>query len=131
MLFFVSLLPFTTKFMATCFESDSTPAVMIYGLDILVATLTMKGIIRSAAKTPDILVDESAESELNALLRRRQFAVVIIVCTLVFAFFLPKIAVAGYIAVTILFFLIPAISTARARWKHTNRVEGERGKKSS
>ncbi|MDD1758548.1 MAG: hypothetical protein LUQ22_07450, partial [Methanotrichaceae archaeon] len=96
MLFFVSLLPFTTKLMSTHFESDPTAVVVIYGLDILAATLTMNGIIRSAINTPDILVDESAESELKALMRRRQFGVAIIVSTLILAFFFPKIAVAGY-----------------------------------
>ncbi|MCJ7443674.1 MAG: hypothetical protein MUO26_03945 [Methanotrichaceae archaeon] len=88
MMFFVSLLPFTTKLMATHFESDPIAAVMIYGLDLLAATLTMNGIIRSAASTPDILVDELAESGLNALLRRRQFGVAMIACTLILAFFL-------------------------------------------
>ena len=131
MLFFVSLLPFTTKLMSTHFESDPTAVVVIYGLDILAATLTMNGIIRSAINNPDILVDESAENELKALLRRRQFAVAVIVCTLILAFFFPKIAAAGYIAATIQFFLIPSFSTARARWRHTNRVERESGKKSS
>ena len=140
MLFFVSLLPFTTKLMATylghppalpgtIFGLDllsvsvtvnaimrsaiSTP-VTIYGLDLLAATLSLIAIMKSAINTPEILVDNAAEGELNALLRKEQFGVVIIVCSSILAFFFPLIAVSGYIVVSILFFLTPTLSTAKA-----------------
>jgi uncharacterized membrane protein len=140
MLFFVSLLPFTTKLMATYLghpptvpvtfygldllaawetlnaitrSAISTP-VTIYGLNLLAATLALIAIMRSAITTPEILIDESAKTELNAMLRREQLGVAIIVCTLFLAVFFPLIAVSGYIVVSILFFLTPTISTARA-----------------
>ena len=140
MLFFVSLLPFTTKLMAsylgnpptipvTINGSDlidvsmtmnaimrsaiSTP-VAIYGLNLLAATLALVAIIRSAISTPDVLADDSAESELNALLRREQLGAAIIVGTIILAVFFPLIAVSGFIVVSILFFLTPTISTAKA-----------------
>jgi len=143
MLFFVSLLPFTTKLMATYLGNPptipitingsdlldvsvtvnaimrsaiSTP-VAIYGLDLLAATLALIAIIKSAIITPDLLANDSAESELNALLRREQLGAVIIACTLILAIFFPLIAVSGYIVVSILFFLTPTISTAKATLK--------------
>ena len=146
MLFFVSLLPFTTKLMAfylshppaipeSIFGSDilaalgtlhaitksafSTP-VTIYGLDLLAASLTLNAIMKSAIRTPDMLINELAGNELYALQRRQQFGVVIIIGTLIFGFFFPAIAVAGYIVVSILFFLTPSISTARAKWRKTS-----------
>ena len=139
MLFFVSLLPFTTKIMAmylghspvisvTVDELDlldiwvtvnaimrsaiSTP-LMIYGLNLVAAMLSLTAIMRSAISTPDMLVDESARSELNALLKREQLGVFIILGTLIFAVFFPLIAVSGFIVVSILFFLTPTISTAK------------------
>ena len=139
MLFFVSLLPFTTKLMATylghspvisisVYELDlldmtvtvnaimrsaiSTP-VMIYGLNLAAAMLSLTAIMRSAISTPDMLVDESATSELKSLLQREQLGVFIILGTLIFAVFFPLIAVSGFIVVSILFFLTPTISTAK------------------
>jgi uncharacterized membrane protein len=144
MLFFVSLLPFTTKLMSTYLGNPpavpltingsdlfavtvtvnaimrsviSTP-VAIYGLNLLAATLSLIAIIRSAIITPEMLADESAGNELNALLRREQLGAAIIVCTIILAVFFPLIAVSGYIAVSILFFLTPTISTAKATLKN-------------
>jgi hypothetical protein len=70
--------------------------------------------MRSAISTPDMLLNESAKSELNALLRREQWGVFIILGTLILAVFFPLIAVSGFIVVSILFFLTPTISTAKA-----------------
>jgi uncharacterized membrane protein len=144
MLFFVSLLPFTTKLMAsylgnppavpeTIFGLDllsairvintlsrsamSTP-VAIYGLNLLAATLSLTAIIRSAVITPEILADESAEHELNALLKREQLGAAIIVCTIILAVFFPIIAVSGFIIVSVLFFITPTITTAKATLKN-------------
>jgi uncharacterized membrane protein len=143
MLFFVSLLPFTTKLMATylghppnvpelIYGLDLMSAtrtlnaitraaigteVMIYGLNLLAATMALVAIIRSAIITPEIHADESAENELNALLKREQLGAVIIVCTLILGIIFPLIAVSGFIVVSILFFLTPTIATAKATFR--------------
>jgi uncharacterized membrane protein len=140
MLFFVSLLPFTTKLMATylghpppfpeaifgldlltawkAFNTITRAAistqVTIYGLNLLAATLVLVAIIRSAIITPEIHADQPAENELNALLKKEQLGAVIIVCTLILGVFFPLIAVSGFIVVSILFFVTPTISTAKA-----------------
>ena len=139
MLFFVSLIPFTTKLMAfylshpptlseiygldllsawltlnTIARSALSAPVTIYGLDLLATSVTLNAIIRSAIGTPDLLINESANNELNALHRRQQLGVIIITGTLICGFFLPVIAVVGYIIVSILFFITPTISVARA-----------------
>jgi uncharacterized membrane protein len=140
MLFFVSLLPFTTKLMATflghppaipvsiygldllaatkmlntILRSAISTSVVMYGLNLLAATLALVAIIRSAISTPDVVVDKSAENELTALLRREQLGAALIVCSIILAVFFPLIAVSGYIVVSILFFLTPTISTAKA-----------------
>jgi|WetSurSiteA1Bulk_404760.scaffolds.fasta_scaffold18030_3 hypothetical protein len=78
--------------------------------------MTLNWIVSSAANTPDMLVDELAGSELNALKRRRQYIVAINCCALIVALFAPIVAIAMYIAVAILFFLIAPISIARKRY---------------
>lgn len=140
MLFFVSLIPFTTKLMA--FYLSNPPAlpelsgtdffswwfamnnlarsglsipVTIYGLDLLAASVTLNAIMKSAIRIPDMLIDEPARDELNALQRRQQLGVKVILGTLVFGFVLPVIAVAGYIIVSIVFFITPTIAIAREK----------------
>jgi uncharacterized membrane protein len=115
MLFFVSVLPFTTNLMAKSIGFDSTIPVTIYGLDLLAASLTLNAIIKLATITPDILVDESARSTLNTLLRRRQFSATILVGVVIIGFFFPKIAIFGYIAVAVLFFITPPITTVSTK----------------
>jgi len=108
MLFFVTLLPFTTKFMATYINGPHpTFPVIIYGLDLLAASAMMNTIIRSALSTPDILVDESAKGVLDALKRRRQIAAVITGCAMILALFSPKIALAGYVAAQLYYSFSP------------------------
>lgn len=140
MLLFVSLIPFTTKLMA--FSLSNPPVipeiiasdifswwltvnavarsglsipVTIYGLDLLAASVTLNAIMRSAILHPDVIIDESAGNELNALQRRQQFGIIVIIGTLICGFFLPVIAVIGYIFASILFFITPTIPIARAR----------------
>lgn len=142
MLFFVSLIPFTTKLMSfylshpptipdfhgmdilSVFLTENAIArsalsapVTIYGLDLLFTSVTMNGIMKSAIRTPDMLINEAAKNELNALQRRQQFGVLIIVATLICGFFLPVIAVGGYIIVSILFFITPTIHIAKETLK--------------
>jgi uncharacterized membrane protein len=142
MLFFVSLIPFTTKLMS--FFLSHPPAlpelagldffswwltinglarsalsapVTIYGLDLLAASVTLNAIMKSAQRTPNMLINEAAGDELDSMQRRQQFGVKVILGTLVFGFVLPVIAVAGYILVSILFFITPSISYAKEKLK--------------
>ena len=142
MLFFVSFIPFTTKLMAfylsypptfpeiygvdllsawltlnTIARSALSVPVTIYGLDLLATSVTLNAIMRSAIGTPDMLINESAKNELNALHRRQQWGIIIILGTLICGFFLPVIAVFGYIIVSILFFITPTITIARTTWR--------------
>jgi uncharacterized membrane protein len=142
MLFFVSLIPFTTKLMAfylshppmipdiygldllsawltvnSIARSALSAPVTIYGLDLLAASVTLNAIMKSAIRIPGMLTDEAAKNELNALQRRQQFGVIVIVGTLICGFLLPIIAVVGYIIVSILFFITPTISIAKETLK--------------
>jgi uncharacterized membrane protein len=142
MLFFVSLIPFTTKLMAfylshppafseiygldllsawltfnTIARSALSIPVTIYGLDLLAASVTLTAIMRSAIGTPAMLINESAKNELSTLHRRQLLGVMILLGTLICGFFLPVIAVVGYIIVSILFFITPTITVARTTWR--------------
>ncbi|MCJ7445528.1 MAG: TMEM175 family protein [Methanotrichaceae archaeon] len=97
MLFFVSILPFSTKLMATHLSGpNASVAVVIYGLDLFAASIVLNQIIKTAINHPEFLVDELDEGELNALLRKRQYVVVIAGCAVILAFFIPRAAIAVY-----------------------------------
>jgi TMEM175 potassium channel family protein len=142
MLFFVTLLPFTTKLMATHlgllptnlttisglslldFAKINTieratllTPVVIYGLNLLAVTLALIAILKSAILNIDIHADESVGNELNSFLRKEQFSATIIVGAMIFAVFFPLIAVCGFILVSILFFVTPTFSTVKATLK--------------
>jgi uncharacterized membrane protein len=142
MLFFVSLIPFTTKLMSfylshppeipygldfpsllvtvnAIARSALMAPVTVYGLDLLAASVTLNGIMKSAMRTPDMLSNEASENDLNALQRRQQLGAIVILATLICGLILPLIAVIGYIIVSILFFITPTISVARASLKKT------------
>jgi uncharacterized membrane protein len=141
MLFFVSLVPFTTKVMAaflgnpppvplTIFElnflaamqqlnaiarSTISMSVVMYGVNLLAATLALVAIMKAAISTPGVLIDdESARSDLYALLQRQRLGAGIFAGTIILAIFFPLLAVFGFIAVSVLFFLTPTISTIKA-----------------
>jgi len=69
--------------------------------------------MKSAIKSPGMLITESAIPELDALQRRQQKGVYVIIGTLIFGFLLPVVAVFGYIIVSIVFFLTPTITVAK------------------
>jgi uncharacterized membrane protein len=141
MLFFVSLIPFTTKLMSFYLSQPQTiphlagsdiisfivtvhaiersvlaAPVTIYGLDLLSASVILNAIMKSAIRTPGMLIHEEARNELTSLQRRQQYGVFVIIGTIIFGFFLPIVAVFGYIGVSILFFITPTIPLARAKW---------------
>lgn len=116
MLFFVSLLPFLTKLMAMHLSGpNASAAAAIYGLDLLAASIMLNQIIRSVVIHPEFLVEELAEEELNSLKRKRQYVVAITACAVVLAIFIPIAAIAIYVLVTILFFLIPTMHILKLR----------------
>ncbi|KUG15343.1 integral membrane protein [hydrocarbon metagenome] len=142
MLFFVSLIPFTTKLMAFYLSHPPTipgfggtdlvsaltaingitrsalsAPVTVYGLDLLAASVTLNAIMKSAVRTPGMLIDESAKHELVAIQGRQQVGVYVLIATLVCGLFLPIVAVAGYIVVSIVFFITPTISFAQEKWR--------------
>lgn len=145
MLFFVSLIPFTTKLMSFYLSHPPTipdfqgmdlfsawlvvneigrtalsAPVSIYGLDLLAASVILNAIMKSAIKTPGMVLDKSARDELDALQRRQRYGIFTIVATLICGIFLPIIAVVGYIFVSILFFITPTVSMVKEKFGKTN-----------
>jgi uncharacterized membrane protein len=108
MLFFVSLLPFSTRLMATHLAgAGSRLSVVIYGLDLLIASYMLNTIMRYLARRPELLVDGLADEDLRVLVRRRRYGVIFNGIGVLLALILPPVAIAIYIAVAIFFIIQP------------------------
>lgn len=142
MLFFVSLIPFTTKLMSfylsnpppfpvieglnpgawllawnSVARSNFTIPITIYGLGLLAVSVALNTIMKTAIRTPEMLLNETAEYELAALQHKQQYGDYIIVGTLMCGFIFPTVAVVGYILVSVLFFITPTISIQKMKWR--------------
>lgn len=107
-LFFISLIPFTTSLMASHLSGGgSRISVLIYGLDLFVASLMLNGIMRYLARRPGLLVDEIAEEDFHIMERRRRYGIISNGIGVLLALFFPQVAIAIYILVAIFFFVHP------------------------
>jgi len=102
MLFFVSLLPFSTSLMAThLIGAGSRLAVFIYGLDLFLASLMLDRIMDYLVRRPDLLIDGFADTDLRGMEHRRRYGIVLDGIGVLLALFLPRVAIAIYISVAI------------------------------
>ena len=115
-LLFVALLPFTTSLMVTHLSGpDVEIAVVVYGLNVLVASLALSLLMFHVARQPHLLEDELAEDALERIYRRRWIAIGVGAFAVVLAFLAPLIAVATYLAVAVLYLVLPLLGMHRAR----------------
>ena len=107
LLFFVSLLPFTTRLLSGEYgvEDAERVAVTVYGLNLLLASLTLSAMWQWA-RHAELVTAVSRDEEVQFLTRRLAPGVGGYVAILVLGIFEPTLAVLGYLLVA-LFFLIP------------------------
>jgi uncharacterized membrane protein len=115
LLFFVSLLPFTTRLLAEYFhiEDAERVAVTIYGLNLLLASVVLSGMWQWA-RHAGLVSDVDRDEEVRYLTRRLAPGVGGYVAILVLGVFQPTLAVLGYLAIAI-FFLVPLGAFREAR----------------
>jgi len=135
LLLFVSLLPFTTGIVANhlfvsylavshdisqSFGAERV-AVVLFGVDLTMAALMLYLLIRHAARTPGIAVDDVAEEELQSYTAERRVAFVAQASATIVGIFLPVLAVLFYLSVSVLFIVAPLTAT---RWRRPARLAG-------
>jgi uncharacterized membrane protein len=137
LLLFVSFLPFTTAIAAThLFASNvsfheltvASPAervaVVLFGLNLILAALMLYLMLRHAGRTPDVAADDLAEEELQAFATQRRAAVLLQATATVVGVFLPLLAVIFYLALAI-FYVIGPVRPMRTRGRPRSRVKGK------
>jgi uncharacterized membrane protein len=107
LLFFVSLLPFTTRLLAENYEADDAErvAVTVYGLNLLLASLTTSAMWQWA-RHARLVRSLSRDEDVRFLTRRLAPGVGGYAAILALGFFEPTLAVLGYLLIA-LFFMIP------------------------
>ena len=114
LLLFVGLLPFSTALMVTHLTgADAKPAVLIYGVNLLLASIVLSLLIRYLAREPSLLVDVVAEGSLRRITRQRWTSLGLSVLAIAVALVAPKVAVGLYLVETMLLLIIPFLGL---RW---------------
>ena len=115
-LLFVSLIPFTTALMTGFLGSaGEETAVIIYGVDLFLASLLLTMIIRYAAKRPEMVAGEIADEELEENVKQRTGLLGVQAVAVVLAVVAPDIAVGLYLLISVLFIVAPLLIAGRSK----------------
>ncbi len=116
LLLLVGLLPFATSLMVTHLTgADAGLATVVYGLDLLLASLVLSLLILYLADEPALLVDNIAEGTLKHVTRQRWASIGLNVVAIAVAFVAPQAAVALYLVVSTALLIIPLLGLRRHR----------------
>ena len=141
LLLFVSLLPFTTGIVANhlfvsylavghdisrSFGAERV-AVVMFGIDLMLAALMLYLLIRHAARVSGLAIDDAAEEELQRFTSERRAAFGAQASATVVGAFLPIVAVVFYLSVSILFIVAPLTSMRWRRARGPRTTAGQKG----
>jgi uncharacterized membrane protein len=122
LLLFVAVLPFSTSLMVTHLTApDVGVAVIFYGLNVLLASLTLSLLMFYVAREPALVVDQIADETLRLLYRERWVVIGVNAFALATAFVAPLVAVGLYLVSTVLLLALPLVGLGR-RWRRSGRA---------
>ncbi len=120
LLLFVSFLPFTTSLLANHLDDSAAHiAVVIFGLNLTLASLMVNVMFGYAGRTEGVAADDAADAELRAFDRQRRVAVLIQAVATVLGLLLPVVAVVVYLVISLLVLVDPIWRAERKR--HSTR----------
>ena len=115
-LLFIGVLPFTTSLMVRNLSGpDVEIAVLVYGINVLIASLLLSFLLVYIARDRRLVVDEVADDTLAAIARRRWTAIGVEVIAILCALVVPMVAVALYLAATLLLLIAPLVRLHQSR----------------
>jgi uncharacterized membrane protein len=103
----VAFLPYPTRLVAEAIRSDSAerPAVIFYGLNLLVISALFSALWGSVVRDRKLLKPEVSEAEVRAILVAATPNLGFYVGATILAIILPKVAAIGYLAIAVLLVL--------------------------
>ena len=116
LLLFVSFLPFTTSLLANHLDDSAAHiAVVIFGINLTLASLMVNVMFGYASRTPGVAADDAADAELKAFDRQRRVAVIIQAVATLLGLILPLVAVVVYLVISLLVLVDPIWRAEHAR----------------
>ena len=116
MLLFVAVLPFSTNLMVTHLEGpDVEAAVVIYGVNVLLASATLSLLMFYIASERSLVEDSVADETLEAKVRQRWVVIVLNLAAIGIAIVAPLVAVGLYLIMTFVALALPLIHLRRRR----------------
>ena len=116
LLLFVGLLPFATSLMVTHLRGDDAgTATLIYGVNLLLASLVLSLLISYVAREPALLVDDIDEGTLKSVVRQRWVSIGVNAVALAVALVAPQVAAGLYLVASTALLVIPLLSLRRHR----------------
>jgi uncharacterized membrane protein len=113
-LLFVAVLPFTTSLMVVNLAGETVgQAVLLYGINVLVASVALSTLLLYLSRERSLLVDDLADDVLAAMVRARWIAIGVNAAALAVSFVAPFVAVALYLVMTLLILLLPLVGLRR------------------
>jgi len=115
-LLFIAVLPFTTSLMvANLTGPDVEVAVLIYGLNVLLASLLLSFLLVYISRDRRLVVDEVADETLAAIVHQRWIVIAVAIVAVATALIAPMVAVGLYLVATVLLLVAPLIRLRRPR----------------
>jgi uncharacterized membrane protein len=125
MLLFVGLLPFSTSMMVTHLSGpDVAAAVVIYGTNVLLASLALSLLMFYIASERSLVVGEVADETLEAKVRQRWIVVAVNIAGIALALVAPLAAVGVYLIMTFVALALPLIRLRRHRHSSDQAASG-------
>ena len=116
LLLFVSFLPFTTSLLANHLDDSAAHiAVVIFGINLTLASLMVNVMFGYAGRTEEVAADDAADAELKAFGRQRRVAVIIQAVATLLGLILPLVAVVVYLVISLLVLVDPIWRAERKR----------------
>ena len=116
MLLFVAILPFSTDLMVTHLSGpDVEAAVVIYGVNVLLASLALSLLMFYIASERSLVLDGVADETLEAKVRQRWVLIGLNIAGIALAVVAPLAAVGVYLVMTFVALLRPLVHLRRRR----------------
>ena len=116
LLLFVSFLPFTTSLLANHLDDSAAHiAVVIFGINLTLASLMVNVMFGYAGRTEGVAADDAADEELKSFDRERRVAVILQAVATLFGLILPFVAVVIYLVLSLLLLVDPIWRAERRR----------------
>ena len=105
-------------------DAGTQVSVFLFGLNLTLAAVMVLLLIRHTTHSPGLADDDAAEEELRDFAKERSVALITYAAVTVLGLFLPRVALFGFLVVSVVLFLEPLVRSPRRRPAGKARLRG-------